>query len=319
MKTNRLILAGLFVVLSCSLACAAKTWRLDKGQDWQAVSEGKRSRYILEVANFKKLIEQGRVEKAQQSLTKLKAEFGELAGPDFDAFVEAEMLLAAGKLDKAMKKYDQFLSGYPESALYESVLQRQYSIGTAFLSGQKRKVLKAFKVKSYSRGAKIMHRLADRAGDAPIAKRAMVAIAESYEKRGKFIEAHYAWQDISSRWPTGKMGQQSLLGMARSMHASYTGPQYDATSLISAKSFYQQYKMRYPEDAAKINLDYKIKQIEEQLAYKQFMTGRFYQRTDSQAAANMYYQLVLDNWPESTAAKMARENIAGKNVKEPEK
>jgi len=316
LKTNRWILAGFFVVFGGSLACAAQTWRLEGDEDWKAVSADKRSRYILEVAKFKKLIELGRVKKAQESLTHLKAEFTELAGADFDAFVEAEMELASGRFGKAMKKYDQFLSAYPESAFYESVLQRQYSVGTAFLGGQKRRVLKAFKMKGYSQGVKIMQRIADRAGDAPIAKSAMVAIAEGYEKREKFIEAYETWQDISSRWPSGRIGKKSLLGMARSMHASYGGPKYDATSLISAKSYYQQYKLRYPEEATEIGISSKLKQIEEQIAYKQFTIGLFYQRTGSKQAANLYYQLVLDNWPNSTAAKMARENIGGASLKE---
>jgi outer membrane protein assembly factor BamD (BamD/ComL family) len=67
-----------------------------------------------------------------------------------------------------------------------------------------------------------------------------------------------------------------------------------------------------------------LNQINEQLAYKQFSIGRYYQKTGNKQAANFYYRMVIDNWPESTAAKMTNEilkdkgttkNLRGENVK----
>jgi outer membrane protein assembly factor BamD (BamD/ComL family) len=54
------------------------------------------------------------------------------------------------------------------------------------------------------------------------------------------------------------------------------------------------------------------------LAYKEFNTGQYYQKTANKQSANLYYQMVVDNWPESTAAKMAKEKSddkkTGKNL-----
>jgi outer membrane protein assembly factor BamD (BamD/ComL family) len=94
--------------------------------------------------------------------------------------------------------------------------------------------------------------------------------------------------------------------MARCKHAAYKGPKFDASNLISAKSYYENFKLRYPEDAKEIGVDKILKDIEEQSAYKEFNTAEYYRQTDNRQSANLYYQRVLDNWPGSTAAGMAK-------------
>lgn len=284
-------------------AAGGTTWRLEKGGEWQAVSESESGRYLLAVAEFKKLVGAGESEAAAEVLVKLKADFADVIGPGFDAFVEAEMLFAGGKFDKAVRSYDRFLDAYPESEFYESVLERQFQIGTAYLGGQKRKILKLFKVRAYGEGVKIMERIADRAGDRPIAKRALVAAARSYEKRGKFIAGYEKWSEISSLWSTGDVAREALLGMARCMHASYRGPRYDAAGLVSARDYYQRFKLEYSTLAEEIGVDEILAQIDEQIAYKQYEIGRYYDKTGSRLAANLYYQHVREDWPGSTAAR----------------
>lgn len=285
---------------------SAETWRLEAGKDFKAVSAEGEDRYILAVARIKQLVNEGKTEAVREATEKLKTDFPEIAGPDLDAFMEAEMLFAEAKFVRAVRGYDKFLAKFPRSELYEAALDRQFSIATAFLAGQKRPVLKVFKIRGYAEGEKIMDRIGDRAGEAPIARKAAVAVAKGYEERTKFNEAYYKWSEILSRWPTGQTGKGALLSMARCKHAGHRGEKYSASNLISAKSYYENFKLRYPKDAEELNVDERLKQINEQLAYKQFSIGRYYQRTGSKQAANLYYQMVVDKWPKSTAAKMAR-------------
>ncbi|MHC4638348.1 MAG: hypothetical protein ACYTBV_12760, partial [Planctomycetota bacterium] len=77
---------------------------------------------------------------------------------------------------------------------------------------------------------------------------AAVAVARSYEKRKKFEDSYFKWSEISAKWPGGEIGKESLLGMARSKLASYKGPNYNSSSLVSAKTYYENFKERYPKD-----------------------------------------------------------------------
>ncbi len=301
-----IIVSAVISLLSTSLIFSEETWRLEQGRDFKVVSPKGKDKYLLTIAQIKKLVSTGQTEKAGKAFDKLKKDFPEIAGPDLDAFIEGEMLFCKGKFTKAVRAYDKFLKEYPESELYEAALDREFAIATAFLAGQRIPVLGIFKMKGYTSGVKTMERISDRVGDAPIAKKAAVAVAESYEKRKKFNEAYHKWSHIFSRWPTGTMGRDALLSMARCKHAAYRGPSYDASNLISAKSYYENFRLRHPENAAEIDVDARLKQINEQLAYKQFSIGRYYQKTGNEQSANLYYRMVLDNWPDSTAAKMAK-------------
>jgi outer membrane protein assembly factor BamD (BamD/ComL family) len=100
--------------------------------------------------------------------------------------------------------------------------------------------------------------------------------------------------------------------MARTKYAAYRGPEYDGSSLISAKSYYENFRLRYPEEAGRIKTDEILSRIDEQLAEKQLRIAKYYDKLGSIEPANMYYQMVVDNWPQSRAAESARAKISKK-------
>jgi outer membrane protein assembly factor BamD (BamD/ComL family) len=296
-------------------AGAAETYRLERNGEWKNLTD--KDKYLSAIANIKQLVSMGQTKEVKKALEQLKKDFPETAGPDLEAFMKAEMLFAKGKYTKAVRSYDAFMSKYPESGLYEAALDREFAIATAYLGGEKRTVLGIFRIRGYEEGEKIMDKIIDRAGNTPIAEKAALSVAQSYEKRKKFNEAYLRWSDISSRWPSGQIGKDALLAMARCKHAAYRGPKYDGSGLVSAKSYYENFQQRYPKDAEELKVAEKLKQINEQLAYKQYETGRYYERTGNVQQANFYYQMVSNEWPQSTAAKMI-ENAKTQNS-EPKK
>ncbi len=310
MRSNGLKSGVMAIVLSAALlltaAAAADTWRLKQGKDWQKIAAQPDGEYMLAVAGIKQMIDTGQPKLAIAQLARLKENFTEIAGPDLDAFMAAEMLYAENQWVKAIKKYDEFLAAFPDSRFYESAIEREYSIAVAYLAGEKRRVLKILKLSAFDDGAAIMRRIADRSGDAPIAKRALIALAQAHEKKDEYLEAYETWADIYARWPTGDTGRQALLAMAQTLHSAYKSPKHDPTVLDSARSYYGNFRDKFPGPARDYEVAAKIKMIDEQLAYKQFTIGQYYEKTDSIQAANLYYQQVTDTWPGSTAAKMAK-------------
>jgi outer membrane protein assembly factor BamD (BamD/ComL family) len=266
-------------------------------------------RFDPAVAQIKNLIYQGETEAVHEAYQQLEKDFPEIAGPQLDAFSKAEILLSQGKLSKAFRAYDAFVSNYPQSKLYDTAIDRQFSIGRDYLAGEKKTVLLLFKVKGYAEGVRIMDKLSDRLGNSQLALEASLAVAENYEKRGEFDDAYHQWSQIQSRWPTGDAGRDALLGMARCKLANYRGPRYDASTLVSAKSYYGNFKLRYPNAAEKIGVDKILGGINEQLAQKALVTADYYARTGNKQSAYLCYQLVLDDWPGTEAAERAVQKL----------
>lgn len=306
-------------------AIYAETWHLGQEQNWQQVSSENDGKYLLAVAQIKKLINEGDTRAASKAIEELKKDFPKIAGADLDTFIKAEILFSKGKFTKAAINYEKFLKRYSHSelsGLYDVVLERQFAIATAFLAGEKKTVLKFFRIKGYAEGEKMMEKIADRAGDAPISKRAILAVVESFEKRAEYQDAYEKWSEISYKWPNEPIGKDALLGMARCKHAAYRGPKYDASFLVSSESYYKNY-MDQIGPASQVVKEFKINdkltQITEQRAYKEFDIGKYYQSTGSDQAANLYYQMVIDQWPGTTAAKMAKQKMNSDITEEMEK
>lgn len=294
----------------------ADTWRLQPGDDFQATSTEGQDKFLLTVAHIKKLVNTGQTEAVRREYDQLKKDFPEIAGPDLDAFIEAELLFCEGKFTKAVRAYDKLLDKFPKSQLVEAAMSRQFEIATAFLTGRKRTVLRVFKLSMYPEGVKLMERISTRAGiDAQIGLRAALAIAKSYEKRQKHNEAYLKWWEISRQWEAGRVGKDTIMAMARCKRAVYNKRRegrkhlYDASSLVTAKSYYNKLELLYPEDAQKIGVDEIRKEIDEQLAYKQLSIAEYYQRTGNAQAANLYYDMVINDWPQTNAAEMAKAEV----------
>ena len=117
----------------------------------------------------------------------------------------------------------------------------------------------------------------------------------------------------------------ALLPMARCQHAAYREPKYDTSALEVARRHYKEFIEYFRQllDSGKVNSDKIIKQlrenvqklnrsqeidveriidvindqlakINEQLAYKQFCIGRYYEDTGNNLAANAYYRMIKD-------------------------
>jgi outer membrane protein assembly factor BamD len=186
------------------------------------------------------------------------------------------------------------------------------------LGGQKKKVFRIIKLKGYAEGVRIMEKITDRAGlDSQMGLNASIAVAEHYERKKEFNSAYLKWWEISSQYQTGKTGRDALFNMARCKHAAYNKqPEhkrsfYDSSSLSIAKSCYERFKLLYPGDPEQKNVETKLIEINEQLAYKQFSIGQYYYRTGNKKSANLYFNMVISDWPDTEAAEMAKEILAG--------
>ncbi|MHC4644516.1 MAG: outer membrane protein assembly factor BamD [Planctomycetota bacterium] len=301
------------VVLSILPVLSAETWYLERGRDWKLLSDESRK-----------------------------------------AFVKAEKLQRKGKLTKAAGSYDKFLKDCdPKSELYALALERQFSIAEKLLAGRKIRVLGIFKMKGYAYGIRIMDGITERAGleDANgIGIRAARAVALCYEDRAKRDKGYYElaylkWLEIfeafNTRAPMAlppardqmtEILKQALLAMARCKQLQYNGPKYNASTLTgrtlkktkrrfdNARSCYEEFIIRYPGDAQKLNIDEQIRQLDEQLAQKDFATAQYYQKHNNKQAANLYCQMIMRDWPGTEAAKLAAQildqNLPGKSIDE---
>jgi len=318
MKSNhriRLVVVAAVMALSVASVVTADTQVSEQDQGHTPTSGQPKDEYLQAVAEARKLVDAGQASAAKKAFAQVKKDFGETAGPDFNVFTKAELFYCKGKFAKASIRYNKLLTEFENTEFYDAALERQFTIAKAFLAGRKKKVLIFFRISGYAEGISIMEHISEWASlDDPngIGLQAAVAAAESYEKREKFTEAHLKWSEISSHWQTGSIGKDALLGMARCKYAAYNQQTehrrhlFDASRLTTAKSYYEKFKLLYPEDAQKLNIDKIITEINEQLARKQLSIAKYYQKIGKKQAANLYCDMIIRELPDTEAAQTAR-------------
>lgn len=308
------VLAALYV---CTVATAA-TWRLEDGEEWQAVADEPREEYLHAIAELKDLVRSGDSKAAKAAVEQIKDEFPQYAGPDLDVFIDGELQYWKDHYGKAMAKYEKLLKDSPASEFADPAMKRQFDIAQDYLQGRKKTVLGFIRISGQSEGVEIMERLSDRAGlDDPnsVGLRAAIAVAENYESRGRYLEAYLKWSEIASYWDTGPIGKRALLRMAENNLAAYNVPpvdkrsRFDASKLTTARTYFERYLARYPEEAEALGVPEKIVSIDEQMAAKQLSAGQYYRRVGQREAAVFYFELVVANWPDTAAAEAARESL----------
>lgn len=305
---------GVGVLLAFSSTAPADTWHLVDGKVWKEVSGDPNSQLELAMAEARSFVNTGQPEEADEAFEAIKEKFPQIAGGDFDLYVKAELYYCKDHFIKAVRSYDKLLTDYPKSKFRQFVLEREFAVATAYLGGKKKIVLGFIKLSGYSEGVRIMEKITDRAGlDSELGKNAALAVARSYQERELYNEAYLKWWEISLEWQTGPVGKEALLGMAQCKHASYNRepehkqPLYDASRLSTAKSCYERFRLLYPAEAKEIGVDKILNEINEQLAIKQLTIGEYYQKVGNISAANLYYDMVVSDWPGTEAAKMAKE------------
>jgi tetratricopeptide (TPR) repeat protein len=275
--------------------------------------------YDQAVAQLKELVQAGDAPGAKAIVQQLKAEYPDRVGPDIDLFVAGELRYWADRYGKALIKYEKLLKDYPGSEFASLSQEREYEIATAYLHGRKKSILGFIKISGYAEGVEIMDKISDRAGiEEPngVGLRATIAVAEHYERKEKYLDAYLKWSEVAAVWETGPISKRAIFRMAEDNLDAYDlhpiGERYrfDASKLTTARTYYEKYLALYPEDAAQADVPAKIKRIDEQMAYKQFKIAQYYRHIGKHRAANLYLDMVLQNWPDTEAAEMARQAMA---------
>jgi len=285
----------------------------------------KRAQLLLADVNEAQLIvdlgvsKKATVKATESAYAQIQQDFAELVDYDLGLLAQAETYLAKQKRAKATKKYQKITSDYPQSNLVAVCHQRLFEIGSYYLEGPVIANLLLFRIRGYDRGIKVLENLTEDVGlNDPngYGVRATVDTAENLETRAKVQDAYLKWLELSTEWDEGPLHKMALLGMARTKLEAYKQPPeqrrayYNGANLTNAREYYQQFIREYPEDANEMNIVDIIEDIDELTATQQLSIARYYDRTGKKRSANLYFDMVIENWPDTAAAQTAREIMA---------
>jgi TolA-binding protein len=236
-------------------------------------------------------------------------------------FWRAESFFFADRYSAADDAYDKLLKKYTYSHHLDTAVKRQFAIGRYWEQFQAAEphwpVTPNFVDKSrplfdtWGRSIKAYEhsRLNDPTG--PLADDALMATGNAYFVHGRYEDAAINYDLLRKEYPKSEHQKNAHLLEVEAKQRIYQGPLYDGTPLKEAAELTDQTLIRFGPtlgaDRERL-VEAKNRMMAEQ-AERDWAMGQFYEKKGRYGSARYYYRSVVDNYPQTRTAAMAKERL----------
>jgi len=214
-----------------------------------------------------------------------------------------------GDYVEAHKAYQALIKSYPQSERFEEVIEREYQIGTMFLSGKKGKLLGLDIRPSLPLAIEVFQKIVAAAPYGAFGDKAQFNLGVAYQKSGHFDDSLEAYQSLIDQYPQSNLLREARLQMAEVSYAKSSSQTRDQSALDEAARQAQGYLKRYPgseeaEKAEKIN-----REVDELNAEKNYRIGFYYEKDNYLTSALIYYSDTAKRYPNTSWGQKAAEKL----------
>jgi TolA-binding protein len=238
-------------------------------------------------------------------------------------FLEGEGYFFADEYVKAHDAYERLFKKYSNSRHLETAVAREFAIGRWWEQMQDVKPLWTvqpnftdkgrpwFDTYGYSLKAYNNVRMYDPTG--PLADQSVMALATSHFRHNNYEEAAMEFDQLRKDYPNSDHQVLAhVLGVQAKMRV-YQGDLYDKTALKEAReiadSALTQFGPKLGTEQQRM-LQTRAKIIEDEAA-RLYALGQYYEKNQFNRSARIYYQMVVDEYPRTEKADLAKQHIAG--------
>jgi outer membrane protein assembly factor BamD (BamD/ComL family) len=205
---------------------------------------------------------------------------------------------------------DELMDEYPESPLFNSALDKQYSIAADYLAGHKRRFFGFPVLAAEDEAVEMLYRVQQRSPGSALAEKALLLTAAYYYNSGQFDYAADTYAAYVRSYPRGQAVMQARMRSAFATLAQFHGLLFDATPLIDARAQLLDFARSYPQRADEENVTVFVSRIDSAFAGKLLATGDFYNRTSQPRAAAYFFRFLADTYPDTSEGRTAVARLA---------
>lgn len=249
--------------------------------------------YKKAIGEFKKLIQ-------HYPLSKLASEA---------QFYIAESYENLEEYSAAFENYQLVIDKYPFTDRTEEVIEREYRIGNYFYSGQKAKVLGVPLLPAKPKAIEVFEKVVENAPYGKYADVAQYKLGQCYIDMQDYINAALAFKKIIENYPKSPLVDDAKYQIAMCAVDSSSGPEYNEEDTEKAIKEFKDFVRRYPDSEMEKEARHFISELENQKAQNIFNIAQFYEKRNNKVSAMIYYEEILDKYPESEWAVQALEKL----------
>ena len=237
-------------------------------------------------------------------------------------FLQGECYFFADRYPKAQDAYERLLDEYPNSRYLDRVQPRRFRIAEYWLalhSDEPQQVL-TYNLRdstrpgmdTFGRAIRIFDRIRLDDPTGKLADDATLAMANAFFNRGNFIRADEHYEDLRKTFPSSEhQFLAHLLGL-KSKLLNYQGPDYSGHALVEAKKLLRQIRKQFPVESER-EYEYlarAAKEIQYQLAAREWHLAEHYFRRAEYGAARFYYRTLASTYNDTAYVEPAQQRLA---------
>lgn len=211
-------------------------------------------------------------------------------------------------LYEAYQAYQRVIDKYPFSDRIQEIIEREYKIGEAFMSGEKRKAL-GLTLPVENPAIEIFAKVIENSTYGPLAAKAQYKLGLVLKGLLRYYEAEDAFDKVVSNYPDSEWAAAAKFQIAECRAAVSRGPDYDQVATQEAKQKFEEFVKEHPDAVLSQQAQQTISQLNEKEAESNYNTGIFYEKQRAYESARIYYNDIINNHPQSPWAAKALERL----------
>lgn len=210
---------------------------------------------------------------------------------------------------KAADAYQRLIDSYPYSDRIKDAVRREFDIAAKFASGDKMKVLGVPVLDGKQKALELYQHIVKNAPFGSYGPEAQFNIGEVHRSMGDYEEARKAYQAVIDEYPNSELVTKAKYQIAYSAMLASRHLQYNDQLTEKAIQEFEGFKQSFPQDAQAVEADESIKLLRAKKAQETLSVAEFYEKRNRIPSAKVYYQEVIDRFPETPAAAEAQKRI----------
>jgi len=214
------------------------------------------------------------------------------------------------KPSHAFKEYQKVIDRYPFSELAADIVQKQYNIGLKLLEGNlnRSKFVDAITGADYN-VIDVFKAVIKNAPYGDLAAPAQYKIGLYLQEKKLLQEARDEFEKLMNDYPDSEWAKAAQYQIALVDAQRSTDAQYDQKITQAAVEGFEGFVKEYPGAELSSQAKEEIQQLREKEAENSFVIAEFYEKQKNYKAARIYYQVVVDDYKNTTWSVKALKKI----------
>ncbi|MFH1767601.1 MAG: outer membrane protein assembly factor BamD [Candidatus Omnitrophota bacterium] len=306
---NKRFVTFIILIFTCFNAYPFLIWspKTGKWKDPLSTPQGSPQAQLKEGLEF---FNTGDYKRALKEFSKMKSYY-----PDAFEAAEAQYYIARcfERLNnhyRAFSEYEKLIRTYPNSKRIQEAVKNQYYIGEYLSETKEKRFLGVpLSVLNEHPAVEVFETIAETSPYSEYAPKALYKLGLFLLERSRYDEAKDAFSKLIDSYPDNELVDSAKYHLALSSSKSSAGSDYDKTAISDARQRLEEVIEKNPQSDVSKEAREKVKAIKDKEAQKDFDTALFYEKQDKINSARIYYQSVIDNYPQTDYAVKAREKI----------